>query len=155
MVTGLSDHNLTLVARKLTSKRFSPYAREYESLRIPRNKMDNFKSALQQIDWDDLLLGIDYEQDSQIFSKKVGSIIQQFNCKFRHKNNKNSVPWINADIFLTSFGKKVRILTFSAKADHSGSTGYVLGSPQGLHPFPSISHNLDDSLAAFCYYHKR
>ena len=35
---------------------------------------------------------------------------------------KSRLCWVNADLFLTSFGQKVRILTFSAKVDHSGST---------------------------------
>ena len=43
-------------------------------------------------------MGIDHEEDSQIFSKELESIIKDFNCKFRRKNNKNTVPWINADI---------------------------------------------------------
>ena len=33
---------------------------------------------------------------------------------------------LNADFFLTSLTQKVRILTFSAKADQSGSTVNVL-----------------------------
>ena len=31
---------------------------------------------------------------------------------------------VNADLFLTSLAQKVRIRTFSANADHSGSTAY-------------------------------
>ena len=54
MVTGLFDHNLTLVARKLSNKWFSPGAKEYEFFGIP-NKQENFKSVVQQIEWDDLL----------------------------------------------------------------------------------------------------
>ena len=36
--------------------------------------------------------------------------------------------------FLTSFGQKVRIVTFSAKADHSGSTAliYRIGPPKSV-----------------------
>lgn len=75
MVTGLSDHNLTLVARKLSNKRFSTSAKEYESFGIPKNKQENFKSAVEQIEWDDLLLGIDHDEDSQIFSRNYKALL--------------------------------------------------------------------------------
>ena len=32
---------------------------------------------------------------------------------------------VNSDLFRTSLAQKVRIRTFSANADHSGSTGYL------------------------------
>lgn len=44
MITGLSDHNLTLVARKLTKKRFGYSTKERESLRIPKNMQERFKT---------------------------------------------------------------------------------------------------------------
>lgn len=40
MVTGLSDHNLTLVARKLSNKKFSTSAKQYESFGISKNKQE-------------------------------------------------------------------------------------------------------------------
>ncbi|XP_056291865.1 uncharacterized protein LOC130207340 [Pseudoliparis swirei] len=98
MVTGLSDHNLTLVARKLTSKRFRPLVREDESFRIPKRNLDIFHHTIQLIDWDDLLLGIDIEEDSKAFSDKLENTMKDFSCKFRHKHIKHSVPWMNDDI---------------------------------------------------------
>lgn len=118
MVTGLSDHNLSLVARKLTNKRFRPSVRDHESFRIPKHKQENFIYAVQQIDWDDLLLGIDNEEDSQKVSKKLESTIKDFNCKFRHKRTKNTVPWINEDI-LKLMNERDLVLKIAMKTELS------------------------------------
>ncbi|KAK9531972.1 hypothetical protein VZT92_011358 [Zoarces viviparus] len=47
MGTGLSDHNLTLVARKLTSQRLRPSVRDDESFTIPKNNQENFNNTVQ------------------------------------------------------------------------------------------------------------
>ncbi len=98
MLTGLSDHNMILVTRKLTKKRFSSFVKKCEFFGIPKNKQENFKGAIQQIEWDNLLLGIDYEEDSEIFTKRLENIITDYTCKFNHRKKKNMVPWINVDI---------------------------------------------------------
>ena len=98
MLTGLSDHNMILVARNLTKRRCSPSFRKNDSYGIPKNKYETFINAVQHIKWDDLLLGIDHEEDSQMFSKTLESTIRDFNCKFNQKNKKNTVPLINEDI---------------------------------------------------------
>ncbi len=75
MLTGLSDHNLMLVARKLSSKRFS-----YENGNM-------------------ILIAFQNQgEDSRTFSKKLGSTIKYFSCKFNPKNKKHTVPWMNSDI---------------------------------------------------------
>lgn len=52
LLTGISDHNITLLARKLTRKRFdSRVQTKCNSQRIPKNEMNNFENALRQIDW--------------------------------------------------------------------------------------------------------
>jgi len=98
MLTGLSEHNLILVARKLSSKRFIPFRRKYDSYGIPKRKLDDFRKAVHQIEWEDILIGKDQDEDSQIFSKKLESIINDFSCKLNPKNKKYTVPWINSDI---------------------------------------------------------
>lgn len=69
MLTGLSDHHLILVARKLSRKSLNSFVRKYESYGIPKHKLDDFKSAFHQIKCGDLLMRIDQEEDSQIFKK--------------------------------------------------------------------------------------
>ncbi|XP_046707928.1 uncharacterized protein LOC124387560 [Silurus meridionalis] len=49
MLAGLSDHNLILVARKLSKKRFDYSVREREFVGIPKKRQDGFKRAVQQI----------------------------------------------------------------------------------------------------------
>ncbi len=98
MLTGLSDHNLILVARKLSSKRLNSFIRKYDSYGIPKRKLDDFRKAVHQIEWDDLLIGKDQDEDSQTFSKKLESTIKDFSCKLNPKNKKHTVPWMNSDI---------------------------------------------------------
>ena len=65
-ITGLSDHNLTLGARKLTKKRFHPYLTENVFIGIPRGKQESFKNTVQQIEWDNVIRGTDSEEDPNI-----------------------------------------------------------------------------------------
>ncbi len=82
MLTGLSDHNLTLVTRKLTKKRFHLCASEKkEIITIPKSKYKNFVAAANQIQWDDILPLVDYEKDSQIFLKTLERTIKEFTQK--------------------------------------------------------------------------
>ncbi len=39
----------------LPKKRFSSFAKKCESSGIPKNNQDNFKCAIQQIEWDNIL----------------------------------------------------------------------------------------------------
>lgn len=98
MLTGLSHHNFTLVARKLSSKRFKSFVRKYDSYGIPKHKLEDFKCAVHHIKWDDLLMGKNQEEDSLIFSRKLESTIKDYSDKISHKNKKHTVPWINSEI---------------------------------------------------------
>jgi len=69
MLTGLSDHNMILIARKLTNKRFTPFVQEQESSNIPKNMQGQFISAIQSISWDNILLGRSLEEEqSKIYT---------------------------------------------------------------------------------------
>ena len=47
MVTGLSDHNLTLIARKLSKSRFKlSTVRKPDQLRIPKSELNYFEKAI-------------------------------------------------------------------------------------------------------------
>lgn len=92
LLTGMSDHNLILVFRKLSTK--LSIAKEYESFRIPKNQLGHFKNSIHDVNWDELLLG----EDSMTFSSKVQSIIAKFTRKFKQRNKKNRLPWIDTKI---------------------------------------------------------
>ena len=66
-ITGLSDHNLTSMSRKLTKKRFHHSNEPIEQLRIPKNEMVTFQRAVQQTDWKHLLTGSNTEADSKCY----------------------------------------------------------------------------------------
>ena len=82
MLTGLSDHNLIVVARKLNSKRFKPLAAS-ESHTIPRNEQHNFKTSIQQVNWNELLSGSNLEQDCLTFSNKLQEIINNLHARLK------------------------------------------------------------------------
>ena len=67
MVTGLSDHNLTLIARKLSKYRFNlSTVRKPDPLRIPKSELNHFENIIKGIIWNDLLSYTKYvEADSQ------------------------------------------------------------------------------------------
>lgn len=62
LLTGLSDHNMTLIARKLTKNRFI-YQQEIikHSYGIRKHDMNAFKEELSQSDWRDVLLTDDID----------------------------------------------------------------------------------------------
>ena len=56
MVTGLSDHNLTLIARKLSKNRFNLSTfRKPNQIRIPKSELNNSENAIKGIYWNGLL----------------------------------------------------------------------------------------------------
>ena len=118
MITGLSDHNLTLVARKLTNKRFHPYLTENEFIGISRGKQESFKNTAQQIEWDNVIRGIDSEEDTQIFTKTLEKTLE----KIKHKRNKNQIPWMNSNIIqLMKERDKVLKNALKTKSTHDRS----------------------------------
>lgn len=56
MLTGLSDHSLIMVTRKLNKKRFKPLAAT-EFYRIPKQEQQHFQDSIQEVNWDELLAG--------------------------------------------------------------------------------------------------
>lgn len=47
MITGLSDHNMVLISRKLTCRRLTTHAGNKEFFGILKNKQEYFKSAIK------------------------------------------------------------------------------------------------------------
>lgn len=65
MITGLSDHNLTLIVRKLSKKHFNPGARKPCLFRIPKVEQNNFENAIKGIEWNNILSFSDVNSDCQ------------------------------------------------------------------------------------------
>ncbi len=100
MVTGPSDHNLTLIVRKLSKSRFymKPNTKSSQ-LRIPKSDMDEFDKAIKNIDWNRVISGENVDTDTQILVSTIQNITKHFLRKTKCKSkNKYTLPWINSDI---------------------------------------------------------
>lgn len=84
-ITGLSDHNLTLMSRKLTKKGFHHSLRPVEQLRIPKNEMADFHRAVQETDWRNIFNG-STEAAGEIFTSMLHSLSSQERSKEREKS---------------------------------------------------------------------
>lgn len=97
-ITGLSDHNLT---GKLSKKRFQSVSLP-EQLRIPKSETENFKCAIQQTNWNDLLLGLNVEEDSNILTHEIQHIAHKCTKNIKGKKTKQkqrrSLPQLNSEL---------------------------------------------------------
>jgi len=99
MITGLSDHNLVLVTRKLTSSRFGiSTVKEKEVSRIPNKVRDDFIDTINRSNWSNLLDGKNVHDGSTVLTSRLQYFIKEFTHKFRNRNYKNCLPWITAEI---------------------------------------------------------
>ncbi|KAG7526776.1 hypothetical protein JOB18_045141 [Solea senegalensis] len=99
LITGLSDHNLTLVARKLTSKRFKINAsasRHTNVNCIPKSKQETFDNEINNLDWGDILSSENLENSCQLFTSKINIVRDKHIVKNKRKNkNKVNLPWFS------------------------------------------------------------
>lgn len=77
LLTGLSDHNMTLIARKLTKKR-TIYQREIikNSYGIRKHDMNAFKEELSQTDWRDVLFIDDIDASCESFIGTINKLLK-------------------------------------------------------------------------------
>ena len=52
-----------------------------------------------KVNWNELILGNNLEQDCLTFSSKIQEIISKFNRKIKHRAKNNSLHWLNDNIF--------------------------------------------------------
>lgn len=101
LVTGLSDHNLTLCARKLTKNRF----RNSETKRtirqsIPRAKQEEFVSEINSLKWDDVLSSNDLDYCCDTFIHRINSVRERFTVPVHTKpKKKTNLPWFNENLW--------------------------------------------------------
>ncbi len=81
LVTGLYDHNMILIARKLTKKRLIRFINRNQNsfkLKIPRKKLTEFENELKGVNWDELQ---QYDQVNDCCNKlmsTIGSIVDKY-----------------------------------------------------------------------------
>lgn len=99
MITGLSDHNLTLISRELPKRRPIQTEAKNGYFKIPKSELPNFNTKINEINWSDLLHGIDADADSQLFISTIQSILKHFQRESKSRRFERYVlPWINEDI---------------------------------------------------------
>ena len=102
LLTGLSDHNMILVIRKLTKKRLQRLSfkqnHNYVQTRIPKQKINQFENELKRLNWDNVLQTSDTDRCCDILTNTMADVIQKFTCPFKLKH-KQTLPWINNDIY--------------------------------------------------------
>ena len=136
MVTGLSDHNLTLIARKLTQSRFhlKPNTKSSQ-LRILKRDIDDFDREIKIITWNQIIAGADVDTDTNVLMSTIQNITKQF-LKFKG-NNRYTLPWISSDI-RKSIKERDNALKHSLKSK----------SPTDRHIFVSIRNKVIKEIRA-------
>lgn len=85
LITGLSDHNLTLVARKLSKARYRNINKvdiNESVLYIPRKDMERFDNEIRKINWFEMV----NDKDSNTASSELIEMFQQL--VFKHSKGK-------------------------------------------------------------------
>ncbi|KAF0038056.1 hypothetical protein F2P81_010930 [Scophthalmus maximus] len=101
LVTGLSDHNMILIARKLKKKRLTRFINRNQNsfkLEIPLKKLTEFEIELKGVNWDELQ---QYDQVNDCCNKLMstfGSIVDKYIKKRKKSQRKFQLPWMNDNI---------------------------------------------------------
>ncbi len=99
LVTGMSDHNLTLIVRKLTKQRFL-YKQEGKSFFniIPKSLVGQFEEKLKHLDWNDVLQSGDIENAFNTMMDRVNNTKNEFSKNVSY-SNKINLPWLNEHLW--------------------------------------------------------
>ena len=97
LLTALSDHNLTLVARKLTKNRFQNTTHHTEIIsRIPKAKQLAYESEINGINWEDVLSSEDLDHGCDLFADKLNSTREKFTVQSKRRQKKRvNLPWFS------------------------------------------------------------
>lgn len=99
LLTGLSDHNMTMVVRKLTKQRLPKFTNESKqgNLGIPKIKLTQVKNDLDHLDWNNVLQSNDLENCCNSLMKNLTNLIGKYSKTFKGTQRKASLPWLNND----------------------------------------------------------
>ncbi len=82
MVTGLSDHNLIIIARKLNKNRSYLISNTKPcQFRIPKNDVCEFEKAIKNINWNELISGTNVDVDHMCFYLQFKTLQNYFKEK--------------------------------------------------------------------------
>lgn len=99
LITGTSDHNLILVARKLSKMRYKNQnameGGKYISF-IPKKNLEPFENELRQTEWNDTIPGVNCEQTCDDLMSTIKQIISKYTKTVPRKHKaKRNLPWFN------------------------------------------------------------
>ena len=89
----MSDHNVTVVARKLTKERFQNITLtpcHSNVFCIPKSRQDVFDNEINNMDWGVALSSENLELSCQLFTSKIFAVRDKFTVKIQRKNRKKS-----------------------------------------------------------------
>lgn len=100
LVTGLSDHNMILILRKLTKQRFNITANvNQEHYKVPNGQLTNLENTIKEINWNEYLANTNVDDNCNRLMCELQTTIQSFMRKVKYKPGKrNYLPWLNENI---------------------------------------------------------
>ena len=105
LITGLSDHNMTLVVRKLSHKRLVHHDRtenKSSTTGIPRRNITNFDHDLMGVNWESITAELDLDASVNNFTSTMSNLINKHTKTWKSRPKKYSLPWFNQDILQLS-----------------------------------------------------
>lgn len=90
LLTGLSDHNMILVVRKLTKKCLqNNFHKIFKPGRvgIPKSKMLKFENDMKSINWDDVLQIGELDKNSETVIRTIEKAIQKYTQLLKCRQN--------------------------------------------------------------------
>jgi hypothetical protein len=101
LITGLSDHNMTLMVRKLTKKRLVHHNKTENLIlttAIPKSKVGDFEHDLSEINWEKVIKEQDLNHSANNFVSTLCDLIDKYTQTWKSRPKKLSLPWVNSDI---------------------------------------------------------
>ncbi|MGL5882545.1 MAG: hypothetical protein ACRCY0_04810, partial [Synechococcus elongatus] len=103
LITGISDHNLTLVSRKLTKEQYKNQKlldiKRYFTY-ITKQDREKLENEIKMINWSHLTLVKDTEQACDNFKTSITQTINKFTkIKQKRQNGKISLPWFTDELW--------------------------------------------------------
>lgn len=115
LITGLTDHNMTLVVRKLSKKCFINHNKAENKMKttgIPKAKRNSFENELNQINWNSITAETDLNLSASKFVTKLNDVINKYTKTWTRKPRKYSLPWFNKDIWLIAKNRDLALKKF-------------------------------------------
>ena len=103
LITGLSDHNMTLTVRKFTKKRLEYFGKSCNTdndikLVIPKSRTLQFERELKNLSWEQKIATEDVDQCCNSMITAITKLVDKFTKQKKCKQKGGTLPWINNEI---------------------------------------------------------